>query len=152
MALLELQNLKVYYKTKHGRARAVDDVCFTVETGGTLGLVGESGCGKTTIAKAIMRLLPKNGEIAGGKLLFKDRDLARLSPDEIRRYRWEEIAMISQSAMNSLNPVVRVGAQLIEAIRAHRKVSRSKAESRLAEVFDLVGIDLERAKDFPHQF
>lgn len=152
MSLLELDKLKVYYKTRYGMAQAVDDVSFAVVTGGTLGLVGESGCGKTTIAKAIMRLLPKNGKISGGKIIFKDRDLAVLGKEDIRRYRWEEIAMISQSAMNALNPVVRVGAQLTEAIKAHRKVSRSQADARLAEVFDLVGIDLERARDFPHQF
>ena len=134
MALLELQNLKVYYRTRMGQARAVDDVTFSVQAGGTLGLVGESGCGKTTIAKAIMRLLPKNGSIAGGRIMFNGRDLAVLNPDEIRRYRWEEIAMISQSAMNALNPVARIGEQLIEAMRAHRKVSRAQAEVRLAEV------------------
>ena len=152
MALLEIKNLKIHYRTKSGVVEAVDDISFAVESGGTLGLVGESGCGKTTIAKAIMRLLPRNGIIAGGKIVFKDRDLVKLSMDEVRKYRWEEIAMISQSAMNALNPVARVGNQLIEAMQAHRQVGRDKAARRMAEVFDLVGLSIERARDYPHQF
>jgi len=130
----------------------VDDVTFSVASGGTLGLVGESGCGKTTIAKAIMRLLPKNGEITGGRILLKGRELVDLPMDEVRQYRWEEIAMISQSAMNALNPVARVGYQLVEAMQAHRKVSRAEANRRMAEVFKLVGLNLERANEYPHQF
>jgi peptide/nickel transport system ATP-binding protein len=152
MSLLEIQNLKIHYRTKNGVAEAVDDVTFAVESGGTLGLVGESGCGKTTIAKAIMRLLPRNGMIAGGEIVFKGRDLVKLSMDDVRKYRWEEVAMISQSAMNALNPVARVGNQLIEAMQAHRQVSRDAAARRMAEVFDLVGLSIERARDFPHQF
>jgi peptide/nickel transport system ATP-binding protein len=152
MALLEIKNLKVYYRTKRGEARAVDNVTFNVQAGGTLGLVGESGCGKTTIAKAVMRLLPKNGHIPGGSIMFNGRDLTKLDMDEVRKYRWEEVAMISQSAMNALNPVARVGQQLIEAMLAHRNVSKETAQKRLAEVFDLVGINLERSRDYPHQF
>lgn len=152
MALLEIQNLRVYYETRQGAAKAVDDVTFSVARGGTLGLVGESGCGKTTIAKAIMRLLPGNGKITGGKMLFNGRDLVSLTMDEVRLYRWEEIAMISQSAMNALNPVARVGHQIIEAMRAHRKVSQAEAKARMAQVFDLVGLNIERARDYPHQF
>ena len=152
MALLEIKNLKIHYRTKTGVAEAVDGVTFSVESGSTLGLVGESGCGKTTIAKAIMRLLPRNGSIAGGEIVFKGRDLVDLSMDEVRKYRWEEIAMISQSAMNALNPVARVGNQLIEAMQAHRQVSRDEAARRMAEVFDLVGLSIERARDYPHQF
>jgi peptide/nickel transport system ATP-binding protein len=152
MSLLEIKNLKVHYRTKNGIAEAVDDVTFTVESGGTLGLVGESGCGKTTIAKAIMRLLPRNGMIAGGEMIFRGRDLVSLTMEDVRKYRWEEVAMISQSAMNALNPVVRVGNQLIEAMQAHRQVSRDEATRRMAEVFDLVGLSIERARDYPHQF
>jgi len=152
MSLLEIKNLKIHYRTKNGVAEAVDDVTFSVESGNTLGLVGESGCGKTTIAKAIMRLLPPNGRIAEGKILFKGRNLVDLSMNEVRKYRWEEIAMISQSAMNALNPVARVGNQLIEAMQAHRQVSREEAGRRMAEVFELVGLSIERAKDYPHQF
>lgn len=152
MAMLDIKNLKIHYRTRNGVAEAVDDVTFSVASGGTLGLVGESGCGKTTIAKAIMRLLPRNGIIAGGEIVFKGRDLVDLSMDDVRKYRWEEVAMISQSAMNALNPVARVGNQLIEAMQAHRQVSRNEAAQRMAEVFDLVGLSIERARDFPHQF
>jgi oligopeptide/dipeptide ABC transporter ATP-binding protein len=152
MALLEIKNLKIQYRTKSGIAKAIDDITFSVERGATLGLVGESGCGKTTIAKAIMRLLPHNGSIAGGEIRFKGRNLVDLSMDEVRKYRWEEIAMISQSAMNALNPVARVGNQIIEAIQAHRKISRADARKRMTEVFELVGLSPERAGDYPHQF
>jgi len=152
MALLEVKNLKIHYRTKNGIAQAVDNVTFAIESGSTLGLVGESGCGKTTIAKAIMRLLPRNGMIAGGELLFKGRNLIDLSMDEVRKYRWEEIAMISQSAMNSLNPVARIGSQIIEAIQAHRQISRVEANNRMVEVFELVGLSPERSVDYPHQF
>lgn len=152
MALLEIKNLKIQYRTKSGIAQAIDDVTFTVESGDTLGLVGESGCGKTTIAKAIMRLLPHNGDIAGGEILFKGRNLVELSMNEVRKYRWEEIAMISQSAMNALNPVARVGNQIIEAIQAHRQINQAEAKKRMTEVFELVGLSPERAIDYPHQF
>ncbi len=152
MALLEIKNLKIQYRTKSGIAQAIDDVTFAVGRGDTLGLVGESGCGKTTIAKAIMRLLPHNGSIAGGEILFKERNLIGLSMDEVRKYRWEEIAMISQSAMNALNPVARIGHQIIEAIQAHRQISRAEARKRMTEVFELVGLSPERAVDYPHQF
>ena len=152
MALLEIKNLNIHYRTKNGIAKAVENVTFSVESGSTLGLVGESGCGKTTIAKAIMRLLPQNGMIAGGELLFKGRNLVDFSMDEVRKYRWEEIAMISQSAMNALNPVARIGSQIVEAIKAHRQISRVDANKRMAEVFELVGLSTERAVDYPHQF
>ena len=152
MALLEIKNLKIHYRTKNGVAEAVDNISFAVESGGTLGLVGESGCGKTTIAKAIMRLLPRNGIIADGEIILKGRNLVELSMDDVRNYRWEEVAMISQSAMNALNPVARVGNQLIEAMQAHRQVSRDEAVRRMGEVFDLVGLSIERARDYPHQF
>ncbi|MBW1961855.1 MAG: ABC transporter ATP-binding protein [Deltaproteobacteria bacterium] len=152
MSLLEIRNLKIHYRTKTGIVKAVDDVSFSIERGGTLGLVGESGCGKTTIAKAIMRLLPRNGMIAGGEILFDGRNLVNLSDEEVRKYRWENVAMISQSAMNSLNPVARVGSQLIEAIQAHRQVSVEQATRRMEEVFELVGLSIERARDYPHQF
>jgi len=152
MALLEIEHLKIEYRTKSGIAQAIDDVTFAVENGATLGLVGESGCGKTTIAKAIMRLLPRNGRIAGGEIRFKGRNLVDLPMDEVRKYRWEEIAMISQSAMNSLNPVARIGSQIVEAIQAHRQISRTEAQKRMTEVFELVGLSPERAVDYPHQF
>ena len=150
MPLLDVNNLTVKYHTKNGDAVAVDNISFSLNHGETLGIVGESGCGKTTIAKAIMQLMPPNGRLTG-KIKFKNKNLLELNKNEIREYRWEEISMISQSAMNSLNPVIQIGDQIIEAILAHRKINYSEAKSILIEVFKLVGINFERANDYPHQ-
>ncbi len=150
--MLEVRNLKTYFKTKAGYAQAVDDVSFTVNPGENFGLVGESGCGKTTAAKSIIKLLPPNGEIRGGQILYDGRDLAKLSEEEMRKVRWAEVSMISQSAMNSLDPVYKVGDQIVEAIQAHEAVSKAEALERTKELFKLVGIDPNRMKDYPHQF
>jgi len=150
--MLEIRNLEVNYRSRSGLAKAVDRVTFSLEAGDTLGLVGESGCGKTTVAKAIMRLLPQKGTLIRGEIWFKERDLTKLNWREIRKIRWEEIALISQSAMNALDPVHRVGEQVMEAMVCHRKVPRSAARKRMAEVFELVGLDGDRALDYPHQF
>ncbi len=150
--MLEIRNLKTYFKTRAGYAQAVDDVSFTVQPGQNFGLVGESGCGKTTAAKSIVKLLPPNGEIVGGQILFKGRDLVRLTNEEMQKVRWREISMISQSAMNSLDPVYRVGDQIVEAIQAHEPVGRAEAMDRARELFGLVGIDPKRLRDYPHQF
>jgi oligopeptide/dipeptide ABC transporter ATP-binding protein len=152
MALLEVIDLKTYFKTRAGDARAVDGVSFSIDPGVNFGLLGESGCGKTTAAKSIIRLLPPNGRIAGGRIMFKDRDLAAVSEEQVRKIRWQEISMISQSAMNALDPVYKVGDQVIEAIRAHKDVSKSKAMNRARELFDLVGVDHRRLEAYPHQF
>ena len=150
--MLEIRNLKTYFKTRAGYAQAVDDVSFTVQPGQNFGLVGESGCGKTTAAKSIVKLLPPNGEIVGGQILFKGRDLVRLTNEEMQKVRWREISMISQSAMNSLDPVYRVGDQIVEAIQAHEAVGRAEAMDRARELVGLVGIDPKRLRDYPHQF
>ena len=150
--MLEVKNLKTYFKTRAGYAQAVDDVTFTVNSGENFGLVGESGCGKTTAAKSIIKLLPPNGEIKGGQILYNGRDLAALSEAEMRKVRWAEVSMISQSAMNSLDPVYKVGDQIVEAIQAHQPVSRAEAMDRSRELFKLVGIDPKRLTDYPHQF
>ena len=152
MALLEIQDLKIYYRISAGVVRAVDGVSFALERGQTLGLVGESGCGKTTAAKSIIHLLAQNGWIESGKILFNGRNIVDLNHDQVLKYRWEEVSMISQSAMNSLDPVYRVGDQIVEAIQAHRSVSRPEAYQRVHELFDLVGLSRERARDYPHQF
>ncbi|RMF84132.1 MAG: ABC transporter ATP-binding protein, partial [Nitrospinota bacterium] len=119
MALLAVKNLCVTYRTTLGDAQAVDRVSFTLHEGENLGLVGESGCGKTTMAKAILRLLPPNGMISGGEIRFRGQDLVPLREEALRKIRWKEISIISQSAMNALDPVYRVGDQIVEAIRAH---------------------------------
>ena len=152
MAILDVQHLQTYFKTQAGYARAVDDISFTIAPGENFGLLGESGCGKTTAAKSLMRILPPNGEIVGGRAIFEGRDLFSLSKEEIRKVRWKGISMISQSAMNALNPVYRVGDQIVEAIRTHVDKSRSEAMGRARELFSLVGINHQRLNDYPHQF
>ncbi|WLD94410.1 ABC transporter ATP-binding protein [Alkalihalobacillus sp. AL-G] len=149
--LLEIKNLKTCYKAEGGDVWAVDGVDIVLEPGENLGLVGESGCGKTTIIKSIMRLLP-NGAFSEGKINFKGRNLLELSKKELRKLRWNEISIVSQSAMNSLDPVYKVGAQIVEAIRLHRDVSKKEAWTRAEELFQLVGVDKSRLKDYPHQF
>jgi len=150
--ILSVKDLKIYYATKRGLLKAVDGVTFSVAKSQNLGLVGESGCGKTTAAKSILRLLPKNASIAGGEILLKGRDLTRLPLEEVRRLRWQEVSMIPQSAMNALDPVYTVGEQIVEAIKAHSTATRKEAMERVNYLFDLVGINPERINDYPHQF
>lgn len=151
MNLLDVKNLYIEYRTKEGVLKVVNDVSFQLKQGESLGLVGESGCGKTTLAKAIMRLLPDNGSISSGEIIFKEEDIAKMNKEEIRKLRLNEIAMISQSAMNSLNPVYTVGDQLIEGIRAHSKATKAEAEARAKEVFEIIGLDAKRLSSYPHQ-
>lgn len=151
MSLLDVKKLYIEYKTKEGVLRVVNDVSFQLKQGESLGLVGESGCGKTTLAKAIMRLLPDNGSISSGEMLFKGEDIVKMSNEGIRKLRLNEIAMISQSAMNSLNPVYTVGDQLIEGIRAHSNATKDEAEKRSKEVFEIIGLDAKRLNSYPHQ-
>ncbi len=152
MALLGVHELSVVYQTQHGAVRAVEDVSLEIGEREAFGLVGESGCGKTTLALALLGLLPRNGHIRSGAILFQGLDLASAPPDAMRRIRWKGIAMVFQAAMNSLNPVQRVGDQIVEAIRAHEVVSRDEARQRVVELFQLVGLDPERARAYPHQY
>ena len=132
--------------------RAVDDVSFSLPQGQNLALVGESGCGKTTAAKAVLHLLADNASIQGGEILFRNRRIDNLTEKEFDHLRWSEISVISQSAMNALNPVYRVGEQIIEAIQAHEKTDRRSARERVRQLFQWVGLAPERARDYPHQF
>jgi peptide/nickel transport system ATP-binding protein len=152
MKLLEVQDLKVYYRTPQGPVRAVDGVSFSVEKGDYFGLVGESGCGKTTLSRAILRLLPPDCDIVSGGIYLNGRDLTAMSQRQLRSVRGREIAFVPQSAMNSLDPVMRVGDQIVEAIRAHKKVSRPEGLRQAAALFELVGLDPSRLNDYPHQF
>ena len=127
MPLLEVRHLKTYFSTVRGEVRAVDDVSFALRQGEVLALVGESGCGKSVTALSLMRLVARPGKIVGGEMLFEGRDLLRLSEAEMRSLRGDDIAMIFQDPMTSLNPVYTVGEQIAEAIRLHRKVSRKEA-------------------------
>jgi len=154
-ALLQVEDLKVKYHIREGTLTALRDVSFQVNPGEIVGVVGESGCGKSTVATAVMRLLPPNGEIAGGRMLFQGRDLCGLDEEEMRSLRGKEISMIFQDPMTSLNPFFSVETQMLDALRAHR-ASAGLAELRALaiEMLNRVGIpDPEiRIKEFPHQF
>jgi len=153
MALLEVENLSIGYRTKKGLLQAVEGVSFSLEAGQSLGLVGESGCGKTTIGMALMGLLPPNGMVNEGRILFEGRDLVKASEEDMRKIRWERIAMIFQAAMNALNPVQRVDDQIAEAILTHRPhLSRQEAVEQIKGLFQLVGIPGDRMRDYPHQY
>lgn len=154
MALLEVRDLVVEFSLGDGRvARAVDGIDLDVDTGEALGLVGESGCGKTTTALAIARLLPDNGRIARGSVRLDGEDLTALDDAAFRRRRWTDISVIFQGAMNALDPVRRVGDQVAEPILLHEPtVTRAEARRRVSELFELVGISPDRLREYPHQF
>ena len=151
-ALLEVKNLTTYFETLRGYVRAVENVSFEIRKGEAFGLAGESGCGKTTTALSILRLLPPNGRIISGKILFEGKDLLKLSDEEYRKeIRWKGISVIFQGAMNSLNPVMSVGDQIAEAIMVHENVSKDEALERAGKLLDLVGIGAERVDRYPHE-
>ncbi len=152
--LLELRDLKTYFYTDEGVARAVDGVSYVVKRGETLGVVGESGCGKSVTALSVMRLIPDPpGRIVAGSIRFEGTDLASLSGDAMRRIRGNDIGMIFQEPMTSLNPVFTVGDQIIEAVVLHRGVSYAEGRARAVEMLRLVGIPSpeSRVDDYPHQ-
>lgn len=155
MPLLEVDGLKTQFFTQDGVVKAVDGVSFFVDEGETLGIVGESGCGKSVSVLSVMRLIPQPpGRIVDGKVLFEGRDLLKVSDDEIRRVRGNKIAMIFQDPMTSLNPVLTIGRQIGEALELHMGMSKAEAAKRSAELLTMVGIaeaDM-RLKDYPHQF
>jgi oligopeptide/dipeptide ABC transporter ATP-binding protein len=151
----EIENLSVGYRTGDGVVRAVNDVSFDIDSGDRFGLVGESGCGKTTIAKSIIGLLPENGEVLDGDIRIvteeTELDLVDATPNELRDVRWSDVALVSQSAMNALDPVYTIGAQIREAIQLHEDVSDGQALDRARDLLDRVGIDRERVSSYPHQ-
>jgi len=153
MPLLDIRNLSTEFVTDDGAVlRAVEDVSFTLERGEALGIVGESGCGKTTAMLSLLRLLPHAGRIAGGQALFDGEDLFALSTDEFRKRRWRDLAMVFQGAMNALNPVRTIGDQVREAILLHMPWPRAKIDARVGELLELVGIPAWRAAQYPHQY
>ena len=153
MALLEVKNLSIDYQTKKGRLHAVEGISFSLEAGKSLGFVGESGCGKTTLGMALMRLLPANGLIREGRILFDGEDTLQKTEDEMRRVRWRKMAMIFQAAMNALNPVHRIRDQIAEAILAHnRSLDKEEAYGQVEGLFQLVGLPKDRMRDYPHQY
>lgn len=151
--ILTVENLTMHYTTRKGDVSAVDNVSFTLEQGKSIGLVGESGCGKTSIAFSLMRLLPDNAHIKQGHIWLGDTDVVSLSDREVRKLRWNRIAMVFQAAMNALNPVYKVGDQIIEALELHwGVVAVDRARARVAELFDLVGLDPKFMDRYPHEF
>jgi peptide/nickel transport system ATP-binding protein len=149
--LLALEDLRVEYRTSRGATRAVDGVTIEVHEGEVLGLVGESGCGKTTLGRSIIRVLPRNASISNGRILFDGVDLAALPEPEMARYRWREIAMVPQAAMDSLDPVYRLGDQFNEVLTITGGLERAAARARALELCDLVGLDRRRLAAFPHE-
>jgi oligopeptide/dipeptide ABC transporter ATP-binding protein len=151
--LLEVKNLETHFPTRAGLVRAVNDVSFYLDEGELLGLVGESGCGKSITALSIMRLISEPGRIAGGKVFFRDKDLLELSDERMRAIRGNDIAMIFQDPMTSLNPVFTVGEQIAEALRLHRKLNKTQAWEAAIEAMKEVSIPdpARRVKDYPHQ-
>jgi peptide/nickel transport system ATP-binding protein len=152
-ALLDVQNLAVRYDTDNGIASAVNGVSFTLRRGETLGLVGETGAGKTTTALAIMGLLPEEtGRVESGTILFEGENLLALPWESMRRKRGQDISMIFQDPMTALNPVMTVGDQIAEALRSHQSISVSDANARAGDMLEMVGIPRGRGIEYPHQF
>jgi oligopeptide/dipeptide ABC transporter ATP-binding protein len=152
--ILTVEDLRVQFWTSRGTVHAVNGISFDVAPGDTLGIVGESGCGKSVTSLAILGILPRAGKIMSGTATFGDRDLFRLSDRELRRIRGRDIAMIFQDPMTSLNPVLTIGRQIREALQTHFDLSKAEANKRVADLLDQVGIPSSeiRLKDYPHQF
>jgi peptide/nickel transport system ATP-binding protein len=145
-------DLRTYYKTARGSLKAVDGVSFSLRKGEILGLVGESGCGKTTLALSIVRLLPPAAYIAGGKISLNGEDVLHLTEDQMKTVRWKKASIIFQGALNSLNPVLPVKEQIAEAILAHQRAEKRSVDTRIAELFSAVGLEPSRKENFPHEF
>jgi oligopeptide transport system ATP-binding protein len=152
--LLSVENLEVRFWTRRGTVHAVNGISFDIAAGETLGIVGESGCGKSVTSLALMGILPRAGKVTNGTAMFHGRDLLRLKDDQLRKVRGREIAMIFQDPMTSLNPVLTIGRQIREALETHFDMDRAQANKRAAELLDQVGIPSAktRIRDYPHQF
>ena len=151
--ILEIENLTIHYVTDDETVEAVNGISLTLKEGESLGLVGETGAGKTTTALGILRLVPDPpGRIISGSIRYKGRDLMKLSESEMRKIRGHEISMIFQDPMTALNPVLTVGDQIMEVIRLHQKVSKAEALRRAMEMMEMVGIEGGRYNEYPHQF
>ena len=151
--VLEVQNLTTHYETLRGWVRAVEDISFRIEKGEALGIAGESGCGKTTVALSLLRILPRGGRIRRGKILFEGNDIVPLSDEQMRKIRWKGIAIVFQGAMNAFNPVFKVGDQITEAIHLHEpKVDKRTALERARYLLELVGVEPSRVDNYPHEF
>jgi peptide/nickel transport system ATP-binding protein len=153
MPLLEVQNLTTHYRILRGWVRAVEDITFHVDQGEALGIAGESGSGKSTIALSLLRILPPGGLIRKGRIMFDGQDLVPLSEREMRKVRWKGISIVFQGAMNAMNPVYKVGDQIGEAITLHEEgVTKADVKERVAKLLETVGIEPSRADNYPHEF
>jgi oligopeptide/dipeptide ABC transporter ATP-binding protein len=150
--LLDVRNLKLYFRTRSGPVQAVDDVSFKLRAGHTLAVVGESGCGKTSLAKAILRLLPRNISTYSGSVIFDGEDIMKYDDEKFRKeIRWSKIAMVPQASMNSLNPVIRIEDQLAEPLLIHEKLTKQQASVRVNEVFKIVGLPVDFLQRYPFE-
>jgi len=155
MALLEVKGLKTRFFTEDGVVHAVNGISYELDEGGTLGIVGESGCGKSVSVLSVMRLIPEPpGKIVGGEVLFEGRDIMKMDPEDVRKVRGNRIAMVFQDPMTSLNPVLTIGRQIDEALELHMGMDKHQARQRTIELLETVGIPeaANRADDYPHQF
>jgi len=150
--ILEIKELEMSYQTSKGSVSAVDNVSFKIMKGEAMGLVGESGCGKTSLGMCIMKLLPENARITNGKILFDGEDIVPKTEEEMRKIRWKGISMIFQAAMNALNPVYKVEDQIIEAIQTHDDISKEDAREKVGKLYELVGLSPERMENYPHEY
>ena len=151
--VLRVDDLTMHYTTRAGDVWAVDNVSFALKKGQAMGLVGESGCGKTSIATSLLRLLPDNAVIKGGHIYLNSTDLVALEEEEMRKIRWRRISMVFQAAMNALNPVYKVGDQIIEAMENHGLVTTNEtARNDVADLFRLVGLDPKLMEQYPHEY
>ncbi len=151
--ILDVQHLTTNYRTLRGWVRATEDISFQLGQGEALGIAGESGCGKTTVALSLLKILPSGGKIRKGKIIFDGTDLVPLNENDMRKIRWKEIAIVFQGAMNAMNPVYKVGDQIVEAIRTHQHdVSKDAAMDRAKSLLELVGVEPSRVDNYPHEF
>lgn len=151
MPLLEIKDLSIEYKIKHGYLRAVDNVSFEIEEGEVLGLAGESGCGKSTVAHSILRILPRTAKVSGS-ILVDGTEVLRMDERTTRAYRWKVVSLVPQGSMNAFDPVINVGAQIVESIKVHSDIGKDEAWRRSRELFSLVGIPEDRVTGYPHEF
>lgn len=149
--VLDVLGLRTYYFTEIGTIKAVNGASVGLNEGECLGIAGESGCGKSTLALSILRLIKPPGRIVDGKILFRETDLLRLSPEEMRKIRWRKISMVFQGALNALNPVYTIGRQIVEAITTHLNYNKEEAKKKAIELLESVGLDKSNFNSYPHE-